>query len=398
MTYAVGADASAELGEDATTKRVWARTVNLKAGCDITVSLDNPAGADFDLYLYSMVPSDTGTPVVLASSTSPDAGSEESLAYSPASDMAVLLAVKRISGVGTFTLRSIQAGPPIAQDVQATGGINVPATITLKAVDDGPAAQLSYTIVSLPQYGRLEVPGSGQAITKVPAGLPDNGDKVLYQPDPDWVGDDSFTFLADDGGIPPFGGESNIATVNITIVREITVEYQVSSGADDAYAMKWGTYQKLNDSALVIGQYTVGMRFQDVKVPQGAEIKTATLKIRSYSSGLTGQFEGLIHAEAADNPGDFSDSGRAASQLPKTNASQAWDWKGSMPWSANTWYESPDIRAVIQEVIDRPGWSADNALVVIYLASSYAGMDRKFWSHDGDPDSAAKLTITYQPR
>ena len=84
--------------------------------------------------------------------------------------------------------------------------------------------------------------------------------------------------------------------------------------------------------------------------------------------------------------------------MPKIDASQAWDWKGSTPWSANTWYESPDIRAVIQEVIDRPGWSEDNALVIIYPASSYAGMDRKFWSHNGDPDNAAKSTITYQPR
>jgi len=46
----------------------------LKAGCDIDVLLDVPTGADFDLYLYSAVPSDTGTPVILASSTLVDKG------------------------------------------------------------------------------------------------------------------------------------------------------------------------------------------------------------------------------------------------------------------------------------------------------------------------------------
>ncbi len=56
------------------------------------------------------------------------------------------------------------------------------------------------------------------------------------------------------------------------------------------------------------------------------------------------------------------------------------------------------MRTVIQEVVGRPGWSADNALVVILIADSYAGSDRKLWSYDGDPDSAAKLTIAYQPR
>lgn len=399
LTYAPRSEVSATLGGTTADRRAWARTLALTGGCDIDITLDNPAEADFDLYLYSMIPSDTGTPIVLASSVNAGKGADESLRYSPIADMTVLLVVKRATGTGAFTLRSTQAGPPTAEDVFATGGINTPLTITLKAADDGspnPPGALSYTVLSLPAHGKLSV--SGSAIAQAPMTLPGSAGKVVFTPDTDWVGEDSFTFSATDGGTPPFGGASNVATVNITVVREITVEYQVASGADDAHAMRWGTYQVVNSSSLVIGQYTVGMRFQGVKIPQGAEIKSATLKICAYTSGLTGAFDGLIHAEAADNPADFSGSGRAASQLPRTDASQIWNWKSSMPWSSNTWYESPDIGAVVQEVVDRPGWSADNALVMIFLADSYAGVDRKFWSYDGNPENAAKLTVTYQPR
>ncbi len=37
-------------------------------------------------------------------------------------------------------------------------------------------------------------------------------------------------------------------------------------------------------------------------------------------------------------------------------------------------------------------------MVVIFSTSAYGGSDRKFWSYDGKPDNAARLTITYQPR
>ncbi len=82
QTYALGSSVTGDLGGNptATAKRVWAHTVNLKAGCDITVSLTNPAGADFDLYLYSAVPSKTGTPTILAASTNTKAGDPESSA------------------------------------------------------------------------------------------------------------------------------------------------------------------------------------------------------------------------------------------------------------------------------------------------------------------------------
>ena len=62
QTYAGGSTVTDTLGGNAYAKRVWARTIQLKAGGDIDILLDNPTEADFDLYLYSTVPSDTGRP------------------------------------------------------------------------------------------------------------------------------------------------------------------------------------------------------------------------------------------------------------------------------------------------------------------------------------------------
>jgi hypothetical protein len=398
QTYSVGSTASADLGGGATAKRVWARTVTLKTGVDVDLSLDVPAGADFDLYLYNAVPSDTGAPVILRSSTAPNAGDDEALQYTPAADMKALLVVKRVSGAGTFNLKSIQAGPPVASDLQASGGINSTVTVTLKATDDGrpnPPGALSYTLASLPQHGRLESVG-GTPITAVPAKLANPADKVVYRPGQDWIGEDSFTFYAHDGGVAPLGGQSNIATARITIVREITVEYQVKDSLDDAYCVKWGMQQSVDESILLVGQYAAGLRFQGVKIPQGALIKSATLKIRSCSTGLTGQLDGVLYAEAANYAEDFS--ARKISQLTKTEASLPWIWDADAPWTASTWYDSPNIASVVQEVVNRSGWKSDNPMAIIYWTTSYAGSDRKIWAYDGNAGHAAKLVITYQPR
>ena len=394
QSYAPGPDASVSLGDKATEKRVWARTMHLTGGRGVHVSLDNPAEADFDLYLYSMTPSRTGVPVILASSTNAGADVDESLRYVAPSDMPVLLAVKRVSGAGTSTVRSTQAAPPVAQDADVMAAIGTPVTVTLQAADDGspiPPGAITYTIASLPGHGRLEDVAGGAPISQVPRTLPAN--QVVYRPEAGWVGQDSFTFFASDGGTAPFAGKSNTATVRISVLREMTVEYQVSAGADDIHGMKYGSYQELNSNVLVIGESLDAMRFRGIQIPQGAVIKSATLSICSYTFGLTGRITAKLQAEAADNPGDFT--ARRISNVKGTTASRPWNWDAA--WNPSTWYEGLDISQVLQEVIDRPGWSPGNAVVILYTASDYED-DRRFWAYDGAPDKAARLKITYQPK
>jgi hypothetical protein len=110
--------------------------------------------------------------------------------------------------------------PPLASDVISPTHMNVPVTITLDVIDDGlpnPPAILSYIITSLPENGSLSDPGAG-LIDTVEYTLVNNGNYVIYTPDSDYLGVDSFSFKADDGGVPPEGGQSNEADVFISIV------------------------------------------------------------------------------------------------------------------------------------------------------------------------------------
>jgi hypothetical protein len=396
-TYVPRTQVTERLGPGLTDRRAWAAKINLIGGCGIDLSLDNPSSGDFDVYLYSGVPSETGTPILLASGTRSGNGVDETLSYTADVDTMVLLVVKRVSGSGQFKIQSSQSGPPSAEDVTVSAGADSETTLRLRATDDGapnPPGQLTYTIVSLPGHGRLKHVTNGAAITKVPTNLAQGVDEVIYQPNAGYVGSDAFKFRASDGGTPPYGGSSNTATVRITIQSEVTVTYQVAAGDDDVQVSKWGTYLKLDDASLGVGQKLTGLRFTGIDVPQGAQIAKATLKICAHSSGLSAQVNVAIHAEDADNVGPF-DSSHRPNNVATTDASRTWDWNTT--WSSDTWYESPDISAVIQEVVDRAGWSSGNAIAINCAAENSPSSDRKFWSYDGNPARAAQLEITYQP-
>jgi hypothetical protein len=62
----------------------------------------------------------------------------------------------------------------------------------------------------------LADPCAGE-INSVPYSLVNFGNNVVYTPVTDYTGPDSFQFKANDGGSLPTGGDSNVATINITV-------------------------------------------------------------------------------------------------------------------------------------------------------------------------------------
>jgi VCBS repeat-containing protein len=110
----------------------------------------------------------------------------------------------------SITVNSVNDAP-VADDKSVTMDEDSAVAITLTALDvDGDA--LTYNIVTPPNHGSL----SGTA--------PD----VIYTPESDYNGADSFTFTADDGTV-----DSNEATVSITV----NALNDAPDGKDDTYVM-----------------------------------------------------------------------------------------------------------------------------------------------------------------
>jgi hypothetical protein len=109
--------------------------------------------------------------------------------------------------------------PPVAFDVVVGAEMGVPEMVSLHAEDEGlpiPPGAMTYIITSLPTGGTLADPNGG-AITTVPYTLANYGDVVEYTSYATYFGSDAFEYKANDGGVPPEGGDSNIARVDLTI-------------------------------------------------------------------------------------------------------------------------------------------------------------------------------------
>ncbi len=115
LSHSWGTTAQETFGANSEDRRAWARSVEMTAGVAYKIKLDNPSDGDFDLYLYSAEPSQTGAPVFLDTpSTNVGVHVDEIIEYIPPVDVSGIIVVKRISGYGRFELSSMasQTGRP----------------------------------------------------------------------------------------------------------------------------------------------------------------------------------------------------------------------------------------------------------------------------------------------
>jgi uncharacterized caspase-like protein len=112
------------------------------------------------------------------------------------------------------------ASPPQAHGASATASTGSPLELILRADDDGlpePPAALTFVVITMPSHGTLSDPATG-VIAGVPHVVGGGLSKLTYTSDEGYLGKDVFTFRATDGGQAPHGGDSNTATVVITVV------------------------------------------------------------------------------------------------------------------------------------------------------------------------------------
>ena len=185
-----------------------------------------------------------------------------------------------------------------------------------------------------------------------------------------------------------------------TVVFDPTVNEQVGAGADDGYCTEtdsaWDTgkdYVLFGDRGGVSGPGHAFLRFTTVAVPQGATIDSATLTATAFSaSSLPAVVD--VHADDTDNAVAPTSCAEMAA-LSRTTAKVDWSIAA---WVTDTEYSPADIKALIQEVVNRGGWVSDNDLQII-IDDDGSTIDHYViaYSQDEGSGKAAKLSITYTP-
>jgi hypothetical protein len=134
--------------------------------------------------------------------------------------------------------------------------------------------------------------------------------------------------------------------------------------------------------------YRTGLRFTGVTIPQGATINTAYLTLRAKFTAAT-PGSAILRGQAADNPATFSTFGDFDTRT-RTTANATW---APSAWVVDTDYTSPELKSIVQEIVNRPGWASGNAMVMIFNCTGSQTTDS--YSYDSNPTYAPKLHIEY---
>ena len=193
-----------------------------------------------------------------------------------------------------------------------------------------------------------------------------------------------------------------------------TTTFTVSASADDGYVYKatssastptsgWGTPSNSGNS-LIIGvqedwdnwpnfaDHFLGyFRFQNVTVAQGATISSAYLK--PYQNSYTGR---TLSVKGFDK--DNVSAPTAGSDLAASNFTTA-GITNFVTTTGEGQKTSPDIKDIIQEIVDRSGWSSGNSMMfALWIAvSSVSTHILNLRSYDYSSGSeACELVIEYE--
>lgn len=142
-------------------------------------------------------------------------------------------------------------------------------------------------------------------------------------------------------------------------------DFQVATGNDDAEESSTGGMNRTSSDLELVTEssvQTVGIRFINMNIPPGAVITSAVLEFQTDETD-TGATSLTIRAEDIDDAPGFTTGNSNISNRTLTSASASWN-----PPAWNTVGErhlSPDLTSVVQEIVDRGGWTSGNDMVFV---------------------------------
>ncbi len=187
---------------------------------------------------------------------------------------------------------------------------------------------------------------------------------------------------------------TSITVTTTTVPPPTTVEIRVAASTDDAEERPSGQVVVTSSDLELVedkGNQTVGMRFTGVRILPGTRIARAWLQFQVDETSAASTLV-TIQGELGANAPGFSTTPGSISSRPRTAAAVAWDVP---PWTSvggtGAAQRTPDITAVIQEIVDRPGWAVGNAVVVLVTGTG----TRVAEAYDGSRGGAALLHVEY---
>ena len=176
-----------------------------------------------------------------------------------------------------------------------------------------------------------------------------------------------------------------------------TLDIRVSASDDDAEERADTTMSRTSSDLEMAfdkgGNQLVGMRFNNVTIPQGSVVTQAWIQFQVDETGST-PTSLTIHGEDVDNALRFITPSGNISSRPLTSSSRNWS---PAPWTvknqAGPAQRTPDIADVIDDITGRSGWVSGNSLAIIISGTG----ERTAESYNGSAAAAPQLHVEFIP-
>ena len=137
----------------------------------------------------------------------------------------------------------------------------------------------------------------------------------------------------------------------------------------------------------------IAVKFNGLDIPQGASILDARLRLQSQ--GFTGGvIDATVFGDSTANSTYFNAGTPAGlSSRPSTGATVS--WLGLEQLDEGSLLESPNLSAIVQEIVNKADWVPRNNITIMLNPTSSAGR-YNFSALDGEDAQGAELAIDYQ--
>jgi type IV pilus assembly protein PilY1 len=200
------------------------------------------------------------------------------------------------------------------------------------------------------------------------------------------------------------GGPILNGVVDVDAPADPIATATINSDDDDATEKRLGNKVTYNAENLEFNRANetdlLGLRFNDLDIPQGATITKATIIFSTYTS-TSGEANLSIAAESVGDSAAFT--GTKLSTRLQTAARVAWtpeDWNAPSadpngdPVPPNT-YSTPDLSDVVQEVVNQTDWCGGNSMAFFVADNTGISAIRSAIAHEQSGLYAPRIRIEY---
>jgi hypothetical protein len=214
------------------------------------------------------------------------------------------------------------------------------------------------------------------------------------------VGGDTLTVGLDSDGISTAGSKAGFVST-ATHTADYEMQIQPGGSADDTY-VNWQDFATMNIASTTVQvtsyssssfRYHGGVRFPGINVPQGSTINRATLSGYVRTDGQ--DINCTVYGHDTDNAQDFQTNQHVIDTgfRPRTSNSAPWILE-----NASAGWQSIDVSAVVQQLINRGTWTSGNAIALLLIGNSDSYKTVSFRSYDySDGSLGMRLSIDWSP-